>query len=761
MRFLRHPFFTISLLILFTLNLTSCDSISDFFSSETPQESANEKSKSKTPKTTLKAPDKKESSDKKSSSAKKTNTADQVIIEANDRKQTPLKKINPDSQKRHKKIVQSAIMAKKQIGGTPYNLIVDKSYIYLEDAEYLNVYSRDFQFLDRIEKVFAIKDIVHVEQGEKNRLYVTQDEQVLEIFDIVKNEGKTSLQFVASFDVEGPFSWLDSETLLVFLKDALQVVDFSNLDAVKVKKEIPVGNITSKLILQKYLYLARDEFLDIVNLENFETTASLRIGQPYKFLGAIRKNETNTLNLALLNSDKKVTGIQTLTLAKNLSGITDLGSAHFFKKPLQDVSTDLKNNLLFAKDSQGKSKALVFSIDEKKFLRGPLDQQSAVIQTYAFEDLLFVIHNDEIAEYKLTLNPDVIKSPAEVSTNAPVEKPALAQIGSDITLKNEYNLEKTNRLDFANTAHQVFLLDQNHLVIVETQNDKQNMVTTQNLTADDHTLKTVDLPDAQNLSHFLSTPFGLLGLAQNGQVYFLDVFFKGFQKLDLNFKNLNSWIVFKQNDHFVLLAVTKQLSENKTEQWQLEFYKLLSPDNIESTKKLTLNSQSFLSYMGFDLLAVVSQNQIDYYSISDLSNPIKVDNKTQKLAVDGLLTQIKPTPKRDFLLTLQRKDQQNHLQVYDFKNPAKPFEIAISHLSPNQFNGISFTEGGRVLIIPTNDGLHFYDLSLAVLSTEQSKWLIGHWPEPSEFADVANKGQWTCVARGNRGTTCGDISLKR
>lgn len=736
----------------------------------------------KTPKTTLSAkpttennttPDTENNTSDTTTDKSAEPQGDVVITQKNQTTNQSLKKTDLKTVTAPKFMVNAPIDVTKRIGGIPQYLVVDDTYVYTDDSQDLSIYTDNLEFIHKTPRSFPIRKINRVMRDGKTYIFAIEDNNVLEIFELAKDldSQKPVLTNVAGFDVGGTFSWLDPKTLLVFLPNKIQFLDFSDFNNIKVLRELPIGGVTDKIILKNNLYLSRGEFLDVLNLETFTLTSSLRIGLNTQFLGATRENDKNFLYLAIQNSAQQATGYQVLQLNDELSGVIDFGHIEEFTEPLSHIKANLTLGVIFGlQDSHPELGGLdhpahLYHIKSKRFLRGPFTRDMHITYGDFFDDWFYAIHDGRLTQYRLTLFNDIIDKFKTLIVK-PTDKPSLAQIGSEQTVKDEFEFKIGRELNFETNTKSVFLLDENHLIFVQDKSSQtQQIVVSDNLSDESFTLR--DLPSVPNQqwSNFLTTPFGILMTAENGTANLLDVNLKNPTALGIHFQNLKSWTLFPQNEGYLLVALSQNpvqykqfnLKANKKNVWVIELYQLLSPTQINLVAQIPVENPGNLFSMGYDMFALATQTQIEFYSAREIQAPRLLEEETKTYSLPGTLLAARLSPQKDLIYAFLQDETGKKIHVFDFENPTRRFlHINAADVSLDQFMGASFAKGGQLFILPTPRGTFFYDHTF-VNNQPEAESIKAHWPMPAESVDVANRGAFICVALNKSGVYCGDL----
>ena len=253
--------------------------------------------------------------------------------------------------------------------------------------------------------------------------------------------------------------------------------------------------------------------------------------------------------------------------------------------------------------------------------------------------------------------------------------------------------------------------------------------------------------------------------AENGAAHLLDVNLKNTNSLGMTFKNLKSWIVFPQNEGYLLVALSQnpvqykqfKLKASKKNIWVIELYQMLSPTQINLVAQIPVENPGSLFSMGYDMFALATQTQIDFYSARDINAPRLLEEENKPYSLPGTLLSARLSPQKDLIYALLQDGTEKIIHVFDFENPTRRFlNIKATDVSLGQFMGASFAKGGQLFILPTPRGTFFYDHTF-VNNQPEADALKAHWAMPAESVDVANRGAFICVALNKSGVYCGDL----
>lgn len=652
----------------------------------------------------------------------------------------------------------------KRIDSLANTIFADEKFIYTDDGQDLILYSPDFKRIDSIAHSYPVLKINRVNRDNKTYIFAIEENNVLEIFELAidpQTQAQTLL-LTAGYDVGGVFSWLNPKTLLVFMENKIQFLDFGDLNSPQVLREIPIGGVHDKLILKNHLYLLRDEFLDVLNLDSYNLVASLRLGQKAQFLGATRDSGKNLLYVTFQNEERFTYGFQTLELSEDLSSVIDLGKIEKLPVYLKSVQANFNLGVILGLENHHLH---VFHLKNKKQLRGPFDRDTDVLEFEIYDNTLYTIQKSGISSQVLALENDLIhteQSPTQVES----AKPALAQIGLTQTLKDEYTLTTNSALKFEKNSKAVFLLDHNHMIILKSEeNGHHQIAVSENLSDDNYSIE--NLPSTSQIyQKTLLTPVGLFLNTSSGKVEFLDVNLKQPKPLNLEFKNLQSWAFFKQNEGYLLVALSQNpilykefniKSPNKAS-WVIELFQINSPEQIQKVSQIPLETPGQIFALGYDIFALATQTEISFFSARDIFQPKKLDEDTKTYTLPGTLLDAKLSPKNDALYTyIQDASGTKSIYIFDYENSSqRHVTLDAKDVSLSQFQGSSFIKGGQMFVLPSQKGTLFFDLT--VLNNQpQTELLKAEWPIASEWVDVANRGEFICVALNKNGVYCGQL----
>jgi hypothetical protein len=761
-----HRFIRFAVFFLCILSITGCDAASEYADKVFSFFGLEEEPVGKDGKTKklLKEDLKKGSKKTQTQANKKSKKAGQDIVVTHEDKSGTKKLKDKDLKKAKTKefSVEAPVEVTRRVGGSARYIKSDKKFIYMDFPQHFAVYDKDLKLLANKALSSPLIDMVRFEQGKRTLLYLKEESNILEILELVKKEHTYELKEVNSFEVDGNFYWIHPDLLVVFLKDKLQFLNFTDLENIKIIHEAPIRDVKDAYLLNKKLYLSRNGFLDILDLDKFSVTSTLRIGRKFEFLGIVEKKNNKHLLLSYIDKNKHLKGLQLLTLNKDLSGIQDFGKNIILEHKLRNVSVDLGNLLILGQETDTPSPVHIYSIKHERFLRGALSRETNLLSWYLFQNQVFLVQKKGFSISKILLDEKVIDQSKNLSkfVKGQGKNVPLAHIGAAKTVKDEYEILPFKNLEFMANSRKVVLLDKNHFVVFEQSLDgKSHRVFASNdFSQDKASLKEPLLPTPTKFSKLLPTNFGLLAYSQKTRkTYLLDVEFNEFQTLPIKNIDLISWQQFSNNGEFLVTTGIEQKINKKTE-YAVNFYHLTSPKEIKLFSKIIYKEKPFIIHIPDNQILIVTKNKMDLYLWDKLLEKKALPKSKlieETVDISGLkinFKDIKISPANDMLYSLYTKSGRNQIFVLSLLDIKKFTTIADIDITRDQFAGSSFSKQGRLFILPTQEGTLFYDMTN--LSNVRE---VAHWPLPSEYVDLADQGQFICVALGYKGVYCGKL----
>lgn len=689
--------------------------------------------------------------------------------------------------------VEAPVDIKRRVGGSARFITADDKFTYLDFPQHFAVYDTNLSLVARHPISYPLLHIKRHDIGDKTYFYLTEEKNVLEIYELQtvteENTSYYALKEVASYDAGATFTWVNAKLLVILYKDKIQFNDFSNFDEPKTVAEMPIGNVTATFPIGKYLFLARQDFLDIVDTESYTLVSTVRVGSLYGFLGETRCKNKTCLVLSQLTPEGHLKGLQYLQITEDGSAVIDLGDNIPLGKTLSSYTFDLNRGLIIGKEVSEKNQETpvhLFSVNERRVLRGPLSQEANLLTWSLAQNHLYLVTHLDITINQITLNNDVISQSLSLKTTPHTSSVTpLAQIGATKLIKDEYALVNQTRVEFMAEAKKVFLLDRDHFVIFESSQDQKHhrIYASSNFSQDSFTLVE---PAADDISHYakvLPSSLGLFLYADNTKkLSLLDPGFEAVKTLPVKIDTLGSLAQFSSGDQEILALTATAETKNKiTVAFNLDFYALKSLQDIELKCRATFDELPHLVFIPSDQVVAIIKNKMFLYSWNGILHPesetkIETDPTATKPVIkktpagqipvptaqetinydlgglDYTLVSAKVAPSYDMIYLLIETKKRLKIAVMDLFDVTNFAILEDFEITPEEFDGSTFAKDGRLFILPSSEGTLFYDMTHLENIKE-----VAHWPLESEHVDVVDNGRFICVALEHLGVYCGDL----
>jgi len=333
---------------------------------------------------------------------KKTDTSKDIVITRDSEDKQKIKKADLKTAVAPDFKVAAPVHVQKRIGGIARFISADDQFIYMDFPQHFTVYDSNLNQLALLPITLPLKQIKRFEKDGDTFLYLKQENDVLEILQLssskVGEDTVYTLKETKSIEMQGDFYWIDANLIAVFFADKVQFRDFSDINQIKIINETPISQVTSAYAVKNSLFLARDQFLDIINLNTFDLVSSVRIGKDFTFLGVLEQNGHKNLLLGYLDPERQLEGIQYLRLTDDETGITNFGENILFPLVLQNYSIDLDEKLIIGREVSDDALGPVqlFSLKYKRFLRGMLSTETR-LRAWSFDrSILYLVNDKEI-----------------------------------------------------------------------------------------------------------------------------------------------------------------------------------------------------------------------------------------------------------------------------------------------------------------------------------------------------------------------------
>lgn len=704
--------------------------------------------------------------------------------------------------------VEAPVHVKKRVGGVARFIQADDRFVYMDFPQHFAVYDQNLELLTVKSVAFPVVDVRKFVKDGKIYLYLKEENNVLEILELVQQDQQGQKVFslieVLSKDLEDDFAWIKANQVLSLKNKKLQFLDLSHPEKITIPKEAPISRVSDVHLIKNNLFLSRNDFLDILDLETLNISSSIRIGRPFLFFGHLNQKGKSYLVLGYLNDKEQLEGIQYLRLNGELTGINDFADNLIFETPLVGFHVDLKNQWLIGQevDQDQLGPVRLYSLQHKRFLRGPLTTQTSLQAWSLNRSLLYLVDDKAISIHDIVLDEKVISQAAQLKQyNNNTGSTPLAQIGASKIVRDEYQLKNIKSLGFVSDSRKVVLLDKNHLAVFENSfNGKAHRIfTTTEFDSDDFILGEPKGSSETKYERVLTTNFGLFLYSKEAEkVYYMDPDLNLLQPLTLNVKELVSWIHFTTEQGEALVISHKSPSA-KGSSYQVDFYLMHAPNNIQRKNSLKKSEPAFVFYVPEDQIILLSNDKMELYNwkkvtglmkpkpeatenqdgkishkkplskkkkpapVASINQPEEVvtfyshydtnsENSEPAKPISYPIIDAKISPRMDTIYALTQEKDRLELFIFDIFELTRQARLKDFDITQSQFRGSSFSKDGRLFILPSNEGTLFYDVTKLNQIRE-----VAHWPLLSHYVDVADRGQFICVALGYKGVYCGDL----
>ncbi len=730
--------------------------------------------------------------DDQDSQDKPTN-GDIVITTSDDSKGVTAKDTNLKTAVAPEFKVEAPVHVKRRVGGVARFIHADEKFVYMDYPQHFALYNKDLNLLATIAVKSAVQNVKRFDAEGQTLFYLSEENNVLAILKlgqtVTGTETGYTLTELTSKEMKAPYFVLDPVTVLSFEKNKVSVMDFGNVSELRIINEYPQSNVNDAIKLGKFLYLARNDYLDVLDPENGTVLSSVRVGKKFSFAGVDTRDGQNNLVLTFPNHNGDLDGVQRLKLAADSSGVTDFAENIFLPVPLSHYSIDIASDLIVGREAGVKADnpVQIFSLKEKRFLRGSLSEQTKLRTWSFFNGELFLVNDLQITANQIDLDHNVIaqdKSLQKIIGNQ--NNVPLAQIGASKLVRDEYTVGETKRLEFMSDSRKVVLLDKDHFVMIENTRDghTHRLFATKNFQANDFLLTEPLTTVSTRFDKILPTALGVFAYNNDADKFFLlDSSFEKLIPLPLASGELISWAHFSEGNADYLIVSQKQTSKgpkSSVEQSVITFYQIISEQNFKVVKSLTYNEPAFVFYVPDNQIIILTSSKLDLYDWMALSGQktetvtstdtgtVTATQKNAKATTPSTATEpqdsadlktlavnfldVKMSPAFDTVYGLIKQNDIYKIIAVNMFNTADVAMIDDIEITPEHFQGSTFSKNGRLFILPSSVGTLFYDMTDLAQIKE-----VAHWPLPSYYVDVADQGQYVCVTLGYQGVYCGDL----
>lgn len=672
------------------------------------------------------------------------------------------------------------LISTDHFGGMAQSFSLDDQLLYLGFGQKLVFYDNALDVRGFVNLESPVQKVVTQKTAEGITLYVKEKGDVLEIVQLSK-EG--SPKILKSFEVDGPFDIVlgrpllpssgskeepASPRLFVYLPQKVQILDLRDLTQVKVIAELPLPGVSQMIALDDYFYAVHRTSLNVIDSQNLSTRASIPVGTKFRILGEKTEGDRSFLVLALQSSrNKKWHLLQFMPLVSGGGGISDLGQGIAIKPEADEIIVDWDQPYLYFLRSGNLS---LFSL--KRRIELASENETAIKDINLVQGgggVVFAVSEGKFGRFEYQLAGEAEPKPEtgkrdkkarEEALKVP-DIPALADVPAEEKKKPDFEWVKEKITRFPGRVHQVLLPGSNSVLLVNGLSSKEALAPpfyfSKTFSTDTANLSPLNLSkgDKRQFSLFKVTDYGILAYDQlSGKIALIKKDFSSIEEIKLAGQPLVGMDTALDKGDYLYLAVTKK--EDKGEV-ALVAYKVESAKLVKKVGSLSFEEIGGIKiYNGGQKALVACGTQ----------GVCVVDIGTGR-AKPALLSSI-PTSQKE-AITLEVAVSPREKMAYAFsKNKGAAF-ISIINISadppaevaviPNvsmtreQFRGLTYSAGGRRLLLPQERGLVVYDVKDPKKPTREFTWPIGR----AFYADVINRGKTVCVALGKKGVECGNF----
>lgn len=678
----------------------------------------------------------------------------------------------------------------KRVGGAAVKILSDEKFIYIDFPMDLKVYDHDLNLLARLPRLHPVHEVVRADRDNQTYLYLREENNVMEIWQLIdtpteQGQGFTSRPLRGYEDFKN-FAWIDEKSLVWMLGKETKLLDFSDLDH-PTETNLPFTDVSHAFATDKTLFLARKGFLDVLDLSSLKLLSSLKIGREFRFLGLTGENDKQNLLISFEQSLDVIREVQYLKISADGTGIADFGPVVPLESPLAKFSIDFKNSLILGQelndqatspDDASSQPIRLYSLTQKRFLRGDLTMQTKLTAWWLENGSLYLSTPLEISVNELTLNNDVIRQSPEVSKLlSATTPPPLAQLGSPVVPGNEYEYHPLKKIEFMADARKVALLDKDHFAVFENRASRNihQVFSSTNFTSNDFTLNEVDVQPPAYFDKILPSYVGLFAYASaTKMIYFSDVELKRLEAVPIATGPLVSWAIYRTTEGdktFDVLLVASKVEKADDASYVLKFYAIGdNVQDIELLSEIPFKDKPFPVPLTDDKgvtseVLVLSTNGPRYYNVKDSRKPTAATNEVQPLGKNYDFVAVKPfhINYRIYALFSEKSEtgvDRLKVLIFPLNQPERNVVLEDFDLTEENFDGstVAISSNGQLFILPTDEGTLFYRMKdLGFIAEDQRK--VAHWEEPASYVDLASgSGQYfLCAALGAQGVSCGDL----
>lgn len=635
-------------------------------------------------------------------------------------------------------------------GGKPGFLFFDGEMLYAGFGRRLVFYDQALNEISSISLEAEIEKIVPRKGPSGNLIYVAEKENLLEI--ITFPSPAVPSEILKTFEIGGPFEVEpDSNRLFVYLTDKIQILDLKDLNKVAVIAEAPLGGVSEMAVFGGYYYVVHGTSLTIVEGESLSVLASLPLGSPFKILG--KRDETDGSHLLLLLQSPQTGKRQTLRwmpLAADGSGITDQGKSFGFTSAVDEAVPDRDQPYLYLLRD-----GVLSVFDFSRQIEMTIPSSTPVRDIRAIDGgkgIVFAASSAALGRFGY-LSPQAVPLEAPVTKPQQTSPPPLAGATSESKKPESLVWKSEKTIPLAGSVEMLWLPSHDTALFAG-----DSLFYSRSFLTGTSVLTPLKPPKNQTMKFTLGLSYGgtiFLFDETSGKVFLVKSDFSGLQEVALAAQNIVG--MERGSDgkgDYLYLAVAKKDGRGET---ALLAYQFQSPLMVKK-----IGSLSFEEIGGFGLyagstraVAACGSAGVCLADVGTERNKIKLLTTVASSQKGAKAVEVKVSPDEKAAYVFYEKADGAFISIVDLSGDAAK-ELAVIpnvKMTASQFRGITFTSGGKILLMPDDEGLAVYNVGNPKNPVFAYRWPVGR----AFHADVTNRGKTVCVALGANGVECGSF----
>ncbi len=539
-------------------------------------------------------------------------------------------------------------------------------------------------------------------------------------FDVVIIPEKGPARIVKSFEADGTIDVFSGLTrVFVSLPDKVQILDLGHLDQITSLGEINLEDVTQVDVLGNFVYGVSGTNLNLLELLPDNTSrllARLDMGTSFSILGHVTEGDGVRLVLGFQTNDQW-TNVRLLPLSVGGGGFADLGNEINFKEPLDSLVVDASGIGCFMRQSS----AGCLNLKTGQELFSSLPGLADVVALAMGEGKWMVATRRELAEISFQgVVGKKVEYPGSVSR-------VLLPGGNVVVVEN--------MLAASDAGATPFFINR------EFSGDLVSWMAVKS-----------PLKDTFKTKFSLSFSTGILLAEEKSQkLYWLKSADPAtLSEVKLEAQTISGLTAFADDKSTTLFVVGDQLKTYAFDPIKLTARAL-------GTLAISEGGGAVVSGDGKTLFVACGGQGLCWVDVSQRMK-MKLTGNVALPVVDVKAIDVALSPDGSLAYVLGKKEAEPlQIFVYDLTSGVPTSLSFLPSLDPSfsleQFRGLTFSAGGKKLILPQSKGLAIYDMHQPQTPVLQFVWPMGH----AFFAYVTGRGSIICAALGLRGVQCGSL----